>query len=198
MPRHRPLRLRIHSWLRWLHIYTSLFSLLVVLFFAVTGITLNHPEMVFGTAESKTEVKGTLPADWKKGQEVDWFKVTEYLRKTHGVRGGVDDPRADESEGSLTFKAPGYAADCFFKQSTGEYTMTIVSHGIVAVMNDFHRGHDAGRAWAWVIDISGVLLTLVSLTGIGLLFYLKKVRTPALLTMVVGGVIVFVIMKMAA
>ena len=44
--RERPLRLRIHSWLRWLHIYISMFTLLVVLFFAVTGITLNHAAQI--------------------------------------------------------------------------------------------------------------------------------------------------------
>jgi hypothetical protein len=40
----RPLRLRIHSALRWLHIYTSMVSLVAVLFFALTGVTLNHPD----------------------------------------------------------------------------------------------------------------------------------------------------------
>ena len=37
--RKRPLRLRVHTVLRWLHIYTSMVSLLVVLFFAATGVT---------------------------------------------------------------------------------------------------------------------------------------------------------------
>ena len=29
--------------MRWLHIYLSMFGLAAVLFFSVTGITLNHP-----------------------------------------------------------------------------------------------------------------------------------------------------------
>ena len=37
--------------MRWLHIYLSMFSLAVVLFFSVTGITLNHPDWFFGGAE---------------------------------------------------------------------------------------------------------------------------------------------------
>ena len=32
----RPLKLRVHSLLRWLHIYTSMASLLIVLFFGHT------------------------------------------------------------------------------------------------------------------------------------------------------------------
>jgi hypothetical protein len=65
-------------------------------------------------------------------------------------------------------------------------------------MNDFHRGQNTGKAWSWVIDLSGALLALISLTGLGLLFYLKKIRTVALLTMLVGAAVVLVIMKMAA
>ena len=57
--RRRPLRLRVHTVLRWLHIYTSMVSLLVVLFFAATGVTLNHP--VWLATERTEETTGTLP-----------------------------------------------------------------------------------------------------------------------------------------
>ncbi len=38
-----------HRWARLIHVYTSMIALLVVLFFAVTGLTLNHPEWTFGS-----------------------------------------------------------------------------------------------------------------------------------------------------
>jgi hypothetical protein len=197
--RARPLKLRIHSVLRWLHIYISMFCLLVILFFALTGITLNHADWAFGNVETKTELMGTLPAGWNKGNdEVNWLQVVEYLRKQHSVRGFIDEPQADGDEASVTFKAPGYAADCFIEQRTGKYELTITAQGIVAVMNDFHRGQNTGTAWSWVIDISGVLLAIISITGLGLLLYLKKIRTVALLTMLAGAAVVLVIMRMAA
>jgi uncharacterized protein len=195
--RERPLRLRVHAWLRWLHIYISMFTLLVVLFFAVTGITLNHPTWVLGGSESAVDVSGTLPAGWKQGEEVDWLRVVEFLRAEHGVRGRLGDYRVDETEGSLTFKGPGYSADCFFDPATGSYDMTIVQQGALGVLNDLHRGRDSGAAWAWLVDLSGAFLTLVALTGIGLLWYLKKLRAKALATMAVGAVLVLVLMKMA-
>ena len=37
--------------------------------------------------------------------------------------------------------------------------------GFFAVLNDLHKGRDTGSAWARVIDLSAVLMTLVSLTG---------------------------------
>ena len=44
--------------MRWLHIYLSMFGLAAVLFFSVTGITLNHPDWFFGEAERRVEAEG--------------------------------------------------------------------------------------------------------------------------------------------
>ena len=49
-------------WVRWVHVYTSMISLLVVLFFGLTGITLNHPDWTFGGSATKDTHTGTLPA----------------------------------------------------------------------------------------------------------------------------------------
>jgi hypothetical protein len=192
--RKRPLRLRVHSLLRWLHIYTSMVSLLVVLFFAATGVTLNHPDWLAG--ERTDEVTGTLPATWKTAKGIDWLVVAEHLRTAHGVHGTVADRREDDREGSLTFRAPGYSADAFIDVRDGSYKLTVSYQGAVGVLNDLHRGRDAGSAWAWIIDVAGVFLVFLSLTGLGLLFYLKKVRTKGLVVMTVGAALVIVLAKL--
>lgn len=186
--RHRPLRLRVHSALRWLHIYTSMASLLIVLFFGLTGVTLNHPDWL--ATESTKEVKGQLTAAWKSGASVDWLVVAEQLKDAQGVHGTASDRRADSSEASITFKAPGYSADAVIDMATGTYNLTIAYQGAIGVLNDLHRGRDAGSAWSWVIDATGLFLTFVAVTGLGLLVYLKKVRMKALATIVVGAVLV--------
>ena len=191
----RPLRLRIHTLLRWLHIYTSMASLMVVLFFAATGITLNHPDWLAG--ESTRELTGRLPANWKTEKGVDWLVVDEYLRSTQGVHGTLSDHSADDAQASLTFKAPGYGADCFIKIDDGSYRMTVSYQGAIGVLNDLHRGRDAGRSWAWLIDVSGFFLTFLSLTGLGLLWYLKKVRLKGLATLVAGAVLLVALAKLA-
>ncbi len=181
----RPLRLRVHSALRWLHIYSSMVSLLAVLFFALTGVTLNHPDWL--ATESTTEVQGTMPAGWKTATGIDWLVVSEHLRSANGVHGAVADKRADGPEASITFKAPGYAADAYIDSTSGKYKLTVGYQGALGVLNDLHRGRDAGRSWAWLIDAIGYFLIFLSATGLGLLWYLKKVRTKAFLTMVLGS-----------
>jgi hypothetical protein len=194
--RRRPLRLRVHTVLRWLHIYSSMVSLLVVLFFAATGVTLNHPDWLAG--ERTEEMSGTLPAAWKTAKGIDWLVVAEHLRAKHGVHGTVADRTEDDRQGALTFRAPGYSADCFIDVRTGSYKLTVSYQGAVGVLNDLHRGRDAGRTWAWLIDVAGVFLVFLSLTGLSLLFYLKKVRLKGMLTLVAGAVLVIVLAIIAA
>ena len=38
--------------MRWLHIYSSMFGLVAILFFSVTGILLNHPSWTLGSGEN--------------------------------------------------------------------------------------------------------------------------------------------------
>ena len=189
--RRRPLRLRVHAVLRWLHVYTSMVSLLVVLFFAATGVTLNHPDWL--ATERTEELSGTLPSGWKTASGVDWLVVVEYLRASRGVHGTVADRTGDDRQAALTFRAPGYSADCFIDVRDGSYRLTVSYQGAIGVLNDLHRGRDAGRSWAWLIDVAGVFLVVLSLTGLGLLVYLKKLRASALLAMVGGAVLVIVL-----
>ena len=189
--RRRPLRLRVHAVLRWLHVYTSMVSLLVVLFFAATGVTLNHPDWL--ATERSESLSGRLPSSWKSTTGVDWLVVDEYLRASHGVHGTVADRTADDRQAALTFRAPGYSADCFIDVHDGRYRLTVSYQGALGVLNDLHRGRDAGRTWAWLIDVAGVFLVVLSLTGLGLLVYLKKLRASALLAMVAGAALVIVL-----
>lgn len=188
-PRPRTLKARTNVWLRWVHTYTSMISLLVVLFFSLTGITLNHPDWVFGTQETTKTVTGTLPAGWIRNGEVNWLTVAEELRAQQGLKGRASEPRVDGQEASISFLSPGYSADTFIDTQTGGYETTILAQGAVAVMNDLHKGRDTSSLWKWVIDLSAVFLTVISLTGLGILLYLKKTRVQALTVMGAGAVL---------
>jgi len=177
--------------------YVSMSSLIIVLFFALTGITLNHPEWSFGGKEVQRKYEGTISKDALTDEKVDWLKVVEQLRLEHPIRGAASDMRIDAGEGSLSFKAPGFDAECFFKIDTGKYELTTRVQGLVGLMNDLHRGRDSGTSWMWLIDLSGVILTFIALTGLGIMFYLKKSRKATFILCVVG-VAVFGFLVMAA
>ena len=161
----------------------------VVLFFSITGITLNHPTWVFGSKPHESSVTGVLPASTMKGKEVDWLALSEYFRNVRGVHGAVSDKRLDNGDGSITYKGPGYEADAFFKVPSGTYRLSVQGQGFLGVINDLHKGRDVGRSWKWLIDLSAGFLILISLSGLTMQFFLRKRRRRAFTTATVGTVI---------
>lgn len=180
---------------RWLHIYVSLFGLTVLLFFSVTGITLNHPEW-FPSALATTDIQDSLPPGMiatSDEAQIDKLAVVERLRSAHLIRGAVAEFRVEDGECVVVFKGPGYAADAFIDRRTGQYTVTETEHGLVAIWNDLHKGRDTGRSWAWVIDASAALMIFTSVTGFVLLFYLRRKRVAGVAAAVVGTVVVLIV-----
>jgi hypothetical protein len=178
---------------RWLHIYLSMASFAVILFFAVTGLTLNHAESWAGKPHT-AERTGTMPHEWLRpaSGEVKQLEIAERLREAEKLHGAVSDFRVDDQQVTVSFKASGYAADAFIDRDSNRYDLTITSNGLMSVMNDLHKGRDSGKAWGWVIDASAVLLTLVSLTGLLLLFFVYKRRTSGLILAAIGALVLWV------
>lgn len=178
-----------HWWLRWAHVYLSMLSLLIVLFFGITGITLNHPDWTFGTEPSRITTDGVLPSGAVNGTDVEWLTVSEYLRNEHGVKGEVTNFTSDEVEGNISFKGPGYGAEVFFDIPGGEFSLSEQKQGWITVINDLHKGRDTKTSWRWVIDLSGVLLVFVGATGLGIQLFMRKRRVSALSWAVIGTVV---------
>jgi hypothetical protein len=124
---------------------------------------------------------------------VDRLDVVEYLRNTHGIKGALSDFRIDDWQVSVSFTGPGYEADAFIDRETGEYDLTESQMGFVAVINDLHKGRDTGTAWKWLIDFSAVLMTLVSLTGMVLVFFVPRVRSSGIVVAVAGTILAVVV-----
>jgi hypothetical protein len=173
---------------RWLHIYLSMLSFAALMFFAFTGITLNHPTWFGANEQQVRDIEGSLPAGLISDEKVDELAIAEHLRATHRLQGRVTEFESGDLDCMVVFKAPGYSADVFLDRQSGAYTVTESMSGVVAVMNDLHKGRDSGKSWALVIDVSAILMILMSLSGFGLLFYLKKRRASGILASVAGTV----------
>jgi hypothetical protein len=174
---------------RWLHIYLSMASFGILFFFAVTGLTLNHVEW-FTRQQRTSQQRGQMDAKFL-AKDVSKLEVVEFLRSTHGIHGAVQDFRVEDTDCSISFKGPGYSADVSIDRASGRYELTETRQGFFAVLNDLHKGRDTGKAWAAVIDVSAVLMTLVSLTGLLLIFFLQRKRLSGLLVAAAGAVLCY-------
>ena len=86
---------------RWLHIYLSMVSFAIVLFFSVTGLTLNHPKWFGGDKQVETKYNGKLNVNWVNNSDtakIARLEIVEFFRKKHNVKGFVSDIRIDEGE----------------------------------------------------------------------------------------------------
>lgn len=178
---------------RWLHTYLSMLSFAILLFFAVTGLTLNHAERFEGQG-STSRYQGTLDVSWVKTSDpkaVAQDKIVAYLRTTNGVKGDVSDFQVEEGQCEVVFKGPGYEADASIDRDTGKYDVRVTRAGFIAVLDDLHKGRDAGNKWSTVIDFSAILMTLVSLTGLTLIFFLNKRRMLGLTIAVIGALLCY-------
>ncbi|MDX1935463.1 MAG: PepSY-associated TM helix domain-containing protein [Flavihumibacter sp.] len=180
---------------RWLHIYLSMVSFVIVLFFSVTGLTLNHADY-FQRKSTLTESKGVVDSNWVNAADtlkIQKLPLVEFFRERYKVKGAVADFRIDEQEISFSFKAPGYQADAFIDRHTAAYTLMQTSQGVMGFVNDLHKGRDTGKVWAWVIDVSAILMTLISLTGLVLLLFIKKKRMAGIILLVAGALLMYLL-----
>jgi uncharacterized protein len=176
------LRRKLAKTARWLHIYLSMVSFAAILFFSVTGLTLNHPKWFAHSVHTRL-LRGTVdPAAIRSSAgALDVSDLARQLRAREHLHGAVDYVRVDDAEITFSYRAPGYSADADVDEHTGHYTVVETSDGAVAVLNDLHRGRDSGAPWGWLIDASAVLLTIVSATGLILLLFLSKRRITGVL-----------------
>lgn len=178
------------AWTRWVHLYLSMFSFAALFFFAFTGITLNHPSWT----ENRQKVqmlKGTIDPAWVAGTDtasVEKYRIVEYVRNQHKVRGNLTEFRIAESECSLAFDGPGFTAYGMIDRSTGSYELVTTSAGIVAAMNDLHKGSYTGNKWNATIDITAAIMIVISLTGFIMIFFMTKKRSKGLWVAVLGAV----------
>jgi hypothetical protein len=179
---------RLAKYSRWLHIYASMTSFVIVFFFAVTGWTLNHADR-FSGGERTTKMSGAVDPKWTNtgGADVARLDIVEAIRRSSHVTGAVSDFRTDDDTVSITLKGPGYSADAVVDRKTGKYDLTESRLGIVAIANDLHKGRDTGAIWKLVIDISAGLLTFVALTGLILIYYIHKHRLAGIILLLAGG-----------
>lgn len=189
MARAKSPKAQVQIWLRSLHIYSSMGTLLLVLFFSLSGILLNHPEWVPAGVERNSEVDGQVSTAWLTTKNTDWLHIVEEVRAKHELKGRAAEFQNDGEEATFVYRAPGLESNVVISVDSGKYTVNTNAQGLLAVIGDLHRGHNTGGGWKWIIDLSAVFLVFISATGFGILIYLKKHRRQALLTLLAGSLV---------
>lgn len=180
---------QLHSW----HWISSAISLIGLLLFAFTGITLNHAADVEGSPQT-VERSAILPAgllrriapngdpDAKKPLPAP---VAAWVEKAVGQPGtGEAEWSADEIY--LPLPRPGGDGWISIDRHDGAVSSEATSRGWISYLNDLHKGRNTGTIWKWFIDIFAVACFLFALTGL-LLLQLHAKKRPITWPLVAAG-----------
>jgi|SRR6185295_135526 len=174
----------VSHWGLLLHIYVSMAGFTLVLLFAVTGLTLNHQDFGWGEPELTTS-QIELPMELVT--HPDRNSVGKHLQGALGIGSAVTDYHEDEDQIQVTFAVPGRRTLATINRADGKSEIEAETRGLLGKLDDLHKGFDSGPAWYWLIDITAILLTVSSLTGMITLLSLRARRRSGF---IVGGLAV--------
>lgn len=162
---------------RYVHGWLSAFAFIILLFFAATGLLLNHPEW-FKSDQQEQSFKLTLPSTLLhsiQDQENPSQVILDYVRQQHGLIGRYKSSEVLDGEVMIRLESPAGSTDVWVLLDNGETEITSKPASTVSLLNDLHRGKNVGTAWSWLIDISAIIILLLSLAGY-ILFLTIKTR----------------------
>lgn len=161
------------------HWISAALSLLGMLLFSFTGITLNHagliesaPHVVRQTVALPAELNQALLAEAARldgrtanlaAPAVDW--LAERLKV--GVGAATGEWAADEIY--IALPRPGGDAWLRLGLDAGEVEYEVTDRGWISWLNDLHKGRHTGTAWSWFIDLFALACLLFSLSGLWVL-----------------------------
>ncbi|MEP6589916.1 MAG: PepSY-associated TM helix domain-containing protein [Gemmatimonadota bacterium] len=172
---------------RTVHVYLTMFALLLMLFFAVTGLLLSHEDWLGADTIRPTEINGDIPLALLRGP--DRLMVVEQLRAQYGAVGAVSTFDVDSQTVRVEMKGPGRHTEAEINRQTGTAAIRVERRGLFLRLDDLHRGKDSGPVWRWVLDASAILLLIGSISGLLMWVGLPRRRRLGLVALI-GSVVI--------
>jgi hypothetical protein len=184
--------------LRQWHWISSAVSLMGLLLFAVTGFTLNHAAQI--EAQPKiTKVEKQVPQTTLAGLASVTANAPLTPVQATAIRGatGVDVRAAtvdvDDDGIYLTMPGPGVDATLEISRIDGHAAYERTERGLIAVLNDLHKGRHSGPVWALFIDLIAIACVVFAITGFGLLWLYSRGRRVTWPLVALGLVLPFIL-----
>lgn len=165
--------------MKW-HWISSALSLIGMLFFAATGITLNNAGYLESSVPAVIQHSATLPPhillqiNTQKPALPDSLKA--WVRESWGIALAPKSMEWRDEEVFVELKRPGVDASLSIDRKTGVMQYEADDHGWVAFFNDLHKGKNAGPVWGWFINLIGLGCLIFSITGLLILQVHAKSR----------------------
>ncbi len=168
------------------HWITGAATLIAMLLFAFTGITLNHAGQIEGKPVV-TQIEKVMPQDLlaqlgeapPEGQTKILPKpVADWLEKETGAPVSRRTGEWSDTDVYVGMPKPGGDAWLSVDRETGDVTYENTDRGAISWLNDLHKGRNTGPVWFWFLDIFAAAAILFCITGLVLLWMHAPRRPP--------------------
>lgn len=170
---------QLHTW----HYISAALSLVGMFAFAITGITLNHAGAIPATphvedrtgqlAPSLLRLLQNTPADPSAPLPAPVAKAVAQAARLDPT-GMAGEWSADEVY--VAMPRPGGDAWVSVSRQNGQIKAEVTSQGVIALLNDLHKGRNTGLPWRLFIDAFAVAVLVFTTSGLFLLQFHAKHR----------------------
>ncbi|MBP7140332.1 MAG: PepSY-associated TM helix domain-containing protein [Opitutaceae bacterium] len=179
------------------HWVSGAFALAAMIFFAATGITLNHaasfttkPRIVRTQAKLPAHLLSRISADTSgptRSRQVVPPEVREWLRSEIDSDPGARRVEWTGEEIYIDLPRPGGDGWLTIDRASGEIEKEVTTRGVIAWLNDLHKGRHTGSPWILFMDFFSVVSVVFCVTGLALLVVHAR-RRPMTWPVVVAGI----------
>ena len=188
----------LHEW----HWISSALCLVGILFFSITGVTLNHsaqieasPEVIQRKAILPDELRTALAGADSASDPALPAALREWISKTMDVEVGARIGEWSEDEIYVSMPRAGGDAWLSIDRASGAIEYEKTDRGWISWFNDLHKGRNTGTAWAWFLDVFALACVVFSVSGFFLLQMHARQR-PMTWPMVGLGLLVMVLIAL--
>jgi hypothetical protein len=180
------LKLRFYRQCRLWHGYLSAFAFAALLFFAATGVLLNHPKWFAANEPRSPPIMLTLTS-WQlqelRKAEAPAEMLTKMVAERTTLYGEYNDGESAMDQIFVRLRGARGASDIRANLQDGSVVVMSERATTMGLLNALHRGEQAGTAWRTFIDIAAGVLIVLSLVGYTILFSMgARLKTALLIT----------------
>lgn len=179
--------------MRWLHIYSAAPALLLMVFFAVTGLYLNHPGANEGNVVNSQQELSLPPwalGDWQDNGPPAAIvrELLQWLAREHGISGIDFSVEYDDLDELLIIDLAGPDGSTLVEIFFAEARVAVDRRQLstLATLNNLHRAKHVSTSWRYLSDFSAICMLVFCVTGFWLITVNRMERRRASIVVVAG------------
>lgn len=190
----------VTRFIRKVHIYSAMPVLLFMIFFAVTGIYLNHPDLNDKGVKS-TQQSIALPSfehsldDWDLGYVSHGLVLLQWLDREHNIRGVDFELEWDDFDKLLIINLSSPNGSTLIEVFVEDNLVEIEhrSLNLLSMLNNVHRAKHVIGMWRFLSDLSAIFMLIFCASGFWLVLSNRLERNSANTSLLLGSSLFFLV-----